>query len=64
MTSRAGTLPDAGGEIIAHEFDYSKTAVIYDENGVKVTSIPAVPIRDLLFVAARAACSNDPSVLA
>ena len=22
------------GEIVAHEFDYSKTAVIYDENGV------------------------------
>ena len=46
VTSRAGTLPNAGGEIIAHEFDYSKTAVIYDENGVKVTSFPAIHIRD------------------
>ena len=46
VTSRAGTLPNAGGEIIAHEFDYTKTAVIYNENGVKVTSFPAIHIRD------------------
>ena len=46
VTSRAGTLPNAGGEIIAHEFDYSKTAVIYEENGVKVTTFPAIHIRD------------------
>lgn len=46
VTSRAGTLPNAGGEIIAHEFDFSKTAVIYDQNGVKVTSFPAIHIRD------------------
>jgi ribonuclease Z len=46
VTSRAGTLPNAGGEIVAHEFDYSKTAVIYNENGVKVTTFPAIHIRD------------------
>jgi ribonuclease Z len=46
VTSRAGTLPNAGGEIVAHEFDYSKTSVIYDKNGVKVTSFPAIHIRD------------------
>jgi ribonuclease Z len=46
VTSRAGTLPNAGGEIVAHQFDYSKTAVIYDANGVKVTSFPAIHIRD------------------
>jgi len=46
VTSRAGTLPNAGGEIVAHEFDYSKTAVIYNENGVKVTAFPAIHIRD------------------
>ena len=46
VTSRAGTLPNAGGEIVAHEFDFSKTAVIYDENGVKVTTFPAIHIRD------------------
>ena len=46
VTSRAGTLPDAGGEIVAREFDYAKTAVIYNKNGVKVTSFPAIHIRD------------------
>jgi ribonuclease Z len=46
VTSRAGTLPNAGGEIVAHEFDFSKTAVIYDKNGVKVTTFPAIHIRD------------------
>ena len=46
VTSRAGTLPDAGGEMVAHEFDFSKTAVIYDKNGVKVTTFPAIHIRD------------------
>ena len=46
ITSRAGTLPNAGGEIVAHEFDFSKTAVIYNENGVKVTTFPAIHIRD------------------
>ena len=46
VTSRAGTLPNQGGEIVAHEFDFSKTAVIYDKNGVKVKSFPAIHIRD------------------
>jgi len=46
VTSRAGTLPNAGGEIVAHEFDYSKTSLIYDKNGVKATSFPAIHIRD------------------
>ena len=46
VTSRAGALPNAGGEIVAHEFDFSKTAVIYEENGVKITSFPAIHVRD------------------
>ena len=46
VTSRAGILPNAGGEIVAHEFDFSKTAVIYDKNGVKVKTFPAIHIRD------------------
>ncbi len=46
VTSRAGTLPNAGGEIVAHEFDFAKTAVIYEKDGVKVTSFPAIHIRD------------------
>ncbi len=46
VTSRAGTLPNAGGEIVAHEFDFSKTAAVYEENGVTITSFPAIHIRD------------------
>lgn len=46
VTSRAGTLPNKGGEIVAHEFDFSKTAVIYDKNGVKIKTFPAIHIRD------------------
>ncbi len=46
VTSRAGTLPNAGGEIEAHEFDFSKVAVVYEDNGVKITSFPAIHIRD------------------
>ncbi len=46
VTSRAGTLPNAGGEIVAHEFDFSETAVVYEENGVTVKSFPAIHIRD------------------
>ncbi len=46
VSARTGVLPDAGGELIAHEFDFSKTTVIYDENGVKVTSFPAIHIMD------------------
>lgn len=46
VTSRAGALPNAGGEIVAHEFDFSKTAVIYNKKGVKITSFPAIHIRD------------------
>ena len=44
--ARSGTLPDAGGELVGHEFDFSKTAIIYDENGVKITSFPAIHIMD------------------
>ena len=33
-------------EIISHEFDYAKTAVIYEENGVTIKSFPAIHIRD------------------
>ena len=46
VTSRAGTLPNAGGEIVAHEFDFSKTAVVYEENGVEITTFPAIHIMD------------------
>lgn len=46
ISGRAGVLPEAGGKLIAHEFDYSKTHIIYDKNGVKVTAFPAVHLTD------------------
>ena len=44
--ARSGTLPDAGGKLVSHEFDFSKTAVVYEENDVKITSFPAIHIMD------------------
>ncbi len=44
--ARSGVLPDAGGKLVAHEFDFSKTAVIYEKNGVAITSFPAIHIMD------------------
>jgi ribonuclease Z len=41
--TRSGTLPVAGGRIIAHEFDYRQVnGVVYEENGVRITSFPAI----------------------
>jgi ribonuclease Z len=38
----AGAINPDSMNIIAHEFDYSKTQTIYNENNVKVTSFPVV----------------------
>jgi ribonuclease Z len=42
ITSRHGKLPAAGAELQIHEFDYSKTHVVYEDKGVKITAFPAV----------------------
>jgi ribonuclease Z len=43
VTGRSGTLPDAGGQLIAHEFDYKEVGgVVYEKNGVKIISFPAI----------------------
>jgi ribonuclease Z len=43
IKGRTGLLPDAGAEVIAHEFDYKQEdQVVYDENDVKITSWPAI----------------------
>lgn len=43
IATRSGALPDAGGEIIAHEFDYTQeNVVVYSENGVTIRSWPAI----------------------
>ena len=44
--TRVGLLPAVGAEVNVNEFDFSKVHVIYDKNGVKVTSFPAVHIYD------------------
>jgi len=42
LTSRTGTVPTSGTEVITHEFDWEKTQVVYEENDITVTSFPAV----------------------
>jgi len=47
ITGRAGILPDAGGQLISHEFDFKQDGgVVYEKNGVKITSFPAVHVLD------------------
>ena len=47
ISGRAGILPDAGGGLIAHEFDYKQIdGLVYEKNGVKITSTPAVHVID------------------
>jgi len=43
IKSRTGILPDVGGEVITHEFDYKKeNQLVYEKNGVRITSWPAI----------------------
>ena len=44
--TRRGTANMLGAEVNVHEFDYSKVHVVYEKNGVKITSFPAVHIYD------------------
>lgn len=44
--TRVGFLPASGAKINVHEFDYRETRVVYEKNGVKITSFPAVHIYD------------------
>ena len=44
--TRLGLLPDAGAEVEVHEFDFTKTGVVYDKNGVVIKSFPAIHIYD------------------
>jgi len=40
--SRLGNVNTKGLEIEVHEFDYKKVQVVYEENDVKITAIPAI----------------------
>ncbi len=42
LTGRRGNMPSSGGHIEVTEFDYSKTHVIYEQNGVKIKAWPAI----------------------
>jgi ribonuclease Z len=42
IQSRMDGIPTVGMAINTHEFDYTKTQIIYEENGATVTSFPAV----------------------
>jgi ribonuclease Z len=44
--TRIGTANAVGAEVNVHEFDYSKVHVVYEANGVRITSFPAVHIYD------------------
>jgi ribonuclease Z len=47
IAGRSGALPDAGGQIVVHEFDYKAVnEVIYQENGVTIRSWPAIHLLD------------------
>ena len=47
IRGRSGALPDEGGRLIAHEFDYKEVGgVVYERNGVRITSFPAIHILD------------------
>ena len=47
IRGRSGALPDAGGQLIAHEFDFKEdNVVVYQENGVTITAWPAIHILD------------------
>jgi len=44
LKSRTGTIPITGAEIITHEFDWTETQVVYDENGIQVIAFPAIHV--------------------
>ena len=46
VEGRRTGFPIEGGKVIAHEFDFRTEGVIYDKNGVKISSYPAIHILD------------------
>jgi ribonuclease Z len=47
IAGRSGAWPDAGGRMIAHEFDYKQdNEIVYEKNGVRITSFPAIHVLD------------------
>ena len=47
LATRSGALPDAGAQIVVHEFDYKQmNEVVYQKNGVTIRSWPAIHALD------------------
>ncbi len=44
--TRVSALPAIGAEVTIHEFDYAKCQVVYEANGVTISSFPAVHLYD------------------
>ncbi len=42
LETRKAAVPVSGAKIITHEFDFAKTQGVYEEDGITVTSFPAV----------------------
>jgi ribonuclease Z len=43
IATRSGALPDAGGEIVVHEFNYKQeNEIVYQKDGVTIRSWPAI----------------------
>ncbi len=42
VAGRRGNMPSSGGHLEVTEFDYSKTQVVYDQNGVVIRAWPAI----------------------
>ncbi len=46
IEGRRTGFPIEGGKVIAHEFDFRNEGVIYEENGVTISSFPAIHVLD------------------
>ena len=46
IEGRRTGFPIEGGKLVGHEFDFRTEGVIYNENGVKISSFPAIHILD------------------
>ena len=46
IEGRRTGFPIEGGKVIGHEFDFRTEGVIYEKNGVKISSFPAIHILD------------------
>jgi ribonuclease Z len=44
--TRVAYLPAVGAEVEIHEFDFAETQPVYEQNGVRITSFPAVHVFD------------------